>query len=197
MVKKDLTEKIIQKTVELGVSDVQVISADAIPIEPHLAKLCEEPKCHGYGQSAKCPPHGMKPEQFMEHIRQYRHAIVFKFDVPTEVLLSEERQEVSRLVHETASAVEKLAIASGYAKAKGLAAGSCKRLFCGEYEKCSVLARDGDCRFPELAKPSMSGLGINFFALSRMLGWQINKITKESDPDDVPMGLMAGMVLVG
>ncbi|MDM8550278.1 DUF2284 domain-containing protein [Desulfobacterales bacterium HSG2] len=197
MVKIHGTEKIIQKTFELGVSDVHTISAEAIPIEAHLAKLCEEPKCDGYGQSANCPPYGMKSGQFREYVKQYKHAVVFKFDVPTEVLLSEERREVSRLVHETASAIEKFAINDGYAKAKGLAAGSCKRLFCGEYEKCGVLTRDGDCRFPDLAKPSMSGLGINFFELSRLLGWQISKITKESNPDDVPMGLMAGMVLIG
>ena len=42
----------------------------------------------------------------------------------------------------------------------------------------------------------MSGLGINFFELSQTLGWQIDKITRDSDPDTVPLGMMAGMVLL-
>jgi len=43
----------------------------------------------------------------------------------------------------------------------------------------------------------MSGVGINFFALSNALGWQITKITTDTTPHDTPMGLLAGMVLLG
>jgi len=86
---------------------------------------------------------------------------------------------------------------NGYIKAQGLVGGSCKRLFCHEYDTCSVLTGEGDCRFPAVARPSMSGVGINFFALSKALGWQITKITTDTKPDDTPMGLSAGMVLLG
>jgi hypothetical protein len=30
-----------------------------------------------------------------------------------------------------------------------------------------------------------------------MLGWSFEMITKDTAPDDVPMGMMAGMVLIG
>ena len=138
----------------------------------------------------------MKPAAFRELLRAYPRALVFKFDVPTEVLLGDGRFEVSRVVHETAAALERHALACGYAGARGLAAGSCKRIFCAEEVDCRVLSEDGNCRHPEAARPSISGLGVNFFELSRTVDWPIHKITSESNPDEVPMGLMAGIVLL-
>ncbi len=128
---------------------------------------------------------------------QGRECLRFKFDIPTHVLLSDDRHEVTRMVHETAASIEQFARSEGWGKAQGLAAGSCKKLFCGPYETCHVLAEKGDCRFSDLARPSMSGLGINFFKLSAELGWQMERISHETHPDEVPMGMMAGMVLLG
>jgi len=190
-------DALIQHALTLGVSDAQVISVEEISVEDHLAAMCGETHCDGYGQSANCPPHVMKPDQFREHLKQYQHALVFKFDVPTEILLSDERREITRMLHETAATIEQYALDNGYTKAQGLAGGSCKHLFCNDYDTCSVLTGGGDCRFPQVVRPSMSGLGINFFELTKVLGWQINKITKDSNPNDTPMGLLAGIILIG
>jgi hypothetical protein len=38
---------------------------------------------------------------------------------------------------------------------------------------------------------------VNFLALGKALGWHFEIITKDTKPDDVPMGMMAGMVLIG
>jgi hypothetical protein len=65
------------------------------------------------------------------------------------------------------------------------------------HAKCIVLDNNEDCRFPDQARPSLSGLGVNFLELSKTLGWQFERITKDTNPDDVPMGMMAGMVLIG
>ena len=187
---------LLQHALGLGVSDAVVLPAEVISIEDHLADYCREPRCPGYGQAANCPPHVAKPAVFRQQLKQYEHVLVFKFDVPTEVLLSDDRLEIAQLVHETAASIEKLALETGYRKAEGLAAGSCKQIFCSEYADCLVLSAGGDCRFPDQARPSMSGLGINVFELARAAGWPMNKITSESSPDEVPMGLMAGMVLL-
>jgi predicted metal-binding protein len=129
-------------------------------------------------------------------MEQYEQALVFKFDVATKVLLSDDRLETARLLHETAASIERLALESGYRKAEGLAGGSCKQIFCSEYAGCRVLSAGGDCRFSCQARPSMSGLGVDVFELAVAAGWPMNKITSESNPDEVPMGLMAGMVLL-
>lgn len=181
---------------ELGVGDARLIAAADIQVEDRLARICKDPGCPGYGQGANCPPHVMKPEAFRQLLRRCPRALVFKFDVPTEVLLGDGRFEVARLVHETAAALERRALTCGWSEARGLAAGSCKRIFCAEHNTCRVIADNEPCRHPDLARPSISGLGINFFELSRSVGWPIEKITRESRPDQVPMGLMAGIVLL-
>ncbi|MEW6615710.1 MAG: DUF2284 domain-containing protein [Thermodesulfobacteriota bacterium] len=197
MEKRHPVDKLIQHAINLGVSDAKIVSVEAISVEDHLAKMCEEPRCDGYGQTINCPPHVMKPDRFREYIGQYKLALVFKLDVPTEILLTDDRLDVARIIHETAATIEQFAINDGHTNSKGLAAGSCKRIFCSGYDECCALNEGVYCRFPDLARPSLSGLGVNFFKLSKVLGWQISKITKDSNPDDVPMGMMAGMVLIG
>ncbi len=187
---------LIHHALSLGASDARLIASTHIQVEEKLARICQDPGCPGYGQGANCPPHVMKPAAFRELLPQYPQALVFKFDVPTEVLLGDGRFEVARIVHEPAADLERRAIANGYADARGLAAGSCKRIFCAEEKNCRVLAQKGDCRHSDAARPSISGLGVNFFELSRTVGWPINKIDRNSDPDEVPMGLMAGIVLL-
>lgn len=191
------TDKILQFAFGLGVSDARLIAVNVIHVEERLAKMCEEPRCKQYGQSANCPPHVMKPVRFRETLPRYECALAFKFDVPTAVLLSDDRYDVSRLLHETAAAIEGYAKEHGFPNSRGLAGGSCKPLFCHEHPQCEVISGGGVCRHPDLARPSMSGLGINFSELSKTLGWQIDRITQETDSSKVPMGLMAGMVLMG
>ena len=185
-----------QAAFQMGVSDARLIDAVNIKVDDDLAKICEDPGCPGFGQGANCPPHVMKPAAFRQLLKQFPWALVFKFDVPTEVLLGDGRFEVARLVHETAAGLEAHALSCGYTAAIGLAAGSCKRIFCAAEKNCRLIADDGPCRHADLARPSISGLGINFFELARTVGWSIEKITRESDPDQVPMGLMAGIVLL-
>lgn len=187
---------LIQHARALGVGDARLIPSVRIQVEENLARICKDPGCPGYGQGANCPPHVMPPASFRELLHEYPEALVFKFDVPTETLLGDGRFEVARIVHETAATLERQAPACGYTAARGFAAGSCKRIFCAEEKDCRVLAENGDCRHPEAARPSISGLGVNFFELARTVGWQIHKITSESDPAEVPMGLMAGIVLL-
>ncbi len=187
---------LIQYAFTRGVGDARLIASSLIRVEAELARICKEPGCPGYGQGANCPPHVMPPEAFRKLLNKYPEALVFKFDVPTETLLGDERFDVARIVHETAADLERRALTSGYAAARGLAAGSCKRIFCRAENDCRVLAANRGCRHPDAARPSISGLGVNFLELSRTVGWPMQKITRASDPREVPMGLMAGIVLL-
>ncbi|MDY6973658.1 MAG: DUF2284 domain-containing protein [Thermodesulfobacteriota bacterium] len=194
------TNELIDYALKLGASDAKIISVKKISIEDDLPKMCEKPGCDGYGQSVNCPPHVMKPDRFRQYIGEYKLTLVFKFDISAEKLISDnpaDQHEPARIIHETAASIEQFSIDNGYSNSQGLAAGPCKLLFCSEYDKCSVLTEYGKCRFPDLARPSMSGLGINFFELAKIMNWQISRITKDSDPEDAPTALMAGMVLIG
>ncbi len=187
---------LIAYALKLGVGDARLIAATRIRVEEALAAICRDPGCPGYGQSANCPPHVMKPAAFRKLLQTFPEALVFKYDVPTEVLLGDDRFEVAGLVHETAAALERQALVCGYAAACGFAASSCRRIFCAAENDCRVLAGNGTCRHPDAARPSISGLGVNFFELARAVGWPIKRITRESDPGEIPMGLMAGIVLL-
>ena len=39
--------------------------------------------------------------------------------------------------------------------------------------------------------------GKALFELAKIMNWKIRRITKDTNPNDVPTGLMAGMVLIG
>jgi predicted metal-binding protein len=195
-VSQSFSNTLIRYAFTRGVGDARLIASEHIRVEEQLARICKVPGCPGYGQGANCPPHVMKPGAFRKLLKQYPEALVFKFDVPTEALLGDERFDVARIVHETAADLEHRALECGYAASRGLAASSCRRIFCREEKDCRVLAANEGCRHPNAARPSISGLGINFFALSRTVGWPIQKITSASSPQEVPMGLLAGIVLL-
>lgn len=190
-------ETIIKRGIELGASSVTIINADTLVIEDRFVELCGPGQCPGYGLSINCPPHEMKPAAFRELVKNYKHCLVFKVDVPMETILSDDYLYVTRLIHELAAGIESSAKSYGFLRAKGFATGSCKKLFCDEYQLCSVLEHiDGKCRFPDLAKPSLSGLGVNFNKLGLKLHWQNADFEKNPKGEHGSMGLMAGIVLL-
>lgn len=192
----DPGERLLAHAFQMGVTDAQLIPADAVTVEARFAQMCREPACPAYGRSINCPPHVMKPERFRRLLQGFSQALVFKFDTATEILQSDARHAVARRVHETAAELEAQATACGYRRARGLAASSCKRIFCDDYESCLALTEGGQCRHPDQAKPSLSGLGVDFTALALILGWPIQPITQDTSTAEVPMGFMAGMVLL-
>ncbi|MRR20366.1 DUF2284 domain-containing protein [bacterium] len=193
----DSLEELIERAFELGVSDARIIPAHSLVVEDRFAEMCSSLPCPGYGLSPSCPPHAMKPAEFRALLTHFEHALVFKIDVPTEILLSDGRLDAAKRIHEISADIERLARGKGYVNSRGFAAGSCKMIFCSEQAKCLVLDENAACRFPDQARPSLSGLGVNFLELSKTLGWQFEIITKDTMPDDVPMGIMVGLVLIG
>jgi len=179
-----------------GVTDAQLIPAAAVTVEARLAQMCREPACPAYGRSINCPPYVMRPEHFRKLLQSFGQALVFKFDTATEILQSAARHAVARRVHETAAALEMQAVVCGYRRARGLAASSCKRIFCDEYEHCLALTEGGRCRHPDRAKPSLSGLGVDFTALTLIRGWPLSPITRATIPAEIPLRFKAGMVLL-
>jgi predicted metal-binding protein len=187
--------KLQKKALELGASDAKIIPVDGIPVEDEVVEMCQAHLCTGYGKSANCPPHAMRPDKARKWFEKYETALVFKIDVFPQVLLSEDRFETFKSVYMIASKLEASARDEGFPRAKGLAAGSCKPVFC-KGRACDALMDGGECRYPSLARPSMEAVGINVFTISREVGWDIHKILKDSDPDAVPKGMLAGLILL-
>ncbi len=189
-------EALIDSALALGADDAVIVSVAVIRAEDHFPEFCKPPGCNNYGLSANCPPHVMKPAGFRQRLNEYDRALVFRIDTPMEILLADERTDVTRLLQETTAALERMAADAGYGKPWGIACGCCKRLFCPEHETCSVL--DGDkCRNPDKARVSMSGLGVNFNILGRSLGWNSREVPSGDAAGDEPMGMLVGIILLG
>jgi predicted metal-binding protein len=189
-------EELLELACRLGARDAAVIAVGDIPVEDNLAELCKTPGCENYGQGAGCPPHVSGPSGFRDLVKQYRQAIVFMLEVPSEALFSNEREGLFRLLHEIASSIERAAVSMGYGRSKAFAGGSCKQLFCQHHAQCRVLSGKGECRNPDLARPSMSGFGINVSKLMQAAGWTMSRAVK-TEKDAVAMGTLCGLVLIG
>ena len=183
---------------QLGADDAAMVPAGEISAEDELARLCLDPPCENYGTSAGCPPHVAGPSWFRELMKGYEWALVFRIEVPSQILLSDERREVFRRLHEIAAHVEQAAARMGYRQSKGFAGGSCKQIFCRDREACRVLSEAGACRNPGQARPSMSGFGINVSKLMRTAGWSMNRALGKPDKETTTgTGTVCGLVLVG
>jgi len=187
--------ELLQHVIWLGADDAKIIPTDSIIIKEEYVAYCET--CEGFGKTGFCPPHTVKPEIFREKLQKYSHALVFKINVPTEALLTYKRHRYSRKIHQLSADMESFARSGRFADAMGLAAGSCKSLFCAEHETCSILDDPADvCRHPDSARPSMSAFGIDVFRLAESAVWEMKIITRATRTEDVPTGMLIGMVLL-
>ena len=189
--------ELIQLAYRLGASHAKIICAADISVEDDLANLCREPQCENYGLSASCPPHVSGPSGFRASLTNFKQAMVFKIDIPSEILFSSERQDLFRLLHEIAAGIEHSAVQMGYHHSKAYAGGSCKRLFCQDHPKCQVLSEGGECRNPDHARQSMSGFGVNVSKLMQVAGWTMHRSTPGTAPDKTSMGTVCGLILIG
>jgi predicted metal-binding protein len=156
---------------EYGVSSAVILDAQDIVVEDQLAERCREPRCENYGLSKNCPPHVEGPAGFRSFVKNYRNALLFRIEVPADILYSSGQLEVFQMLHETASGLERAAQSLGFETARGFAGSSCKQVLCGSHHHCAALVENGNCRNPDKARPSMSGYGINVSKLLESAGW--------------------------
>ncbi|MDY6932695.1 MAG: DUF2284 domain-containing protein [Spirochaetota bacterium] len=182
---------------QMGASSVSVITTDEISIEDKLAANCKDPGCMNYGQSASCPPYVAGPDGFRKLIQKLKYGLFFKIDVPLEVLYSNQNYDIFRLLHTIASHLEHSAFEKGFVNSAAFAGGSCKQLFCYDKPDCNKIRRDGNCRHPSIARPSMSGFGINVSKLMKRVGWEMSFKIQKSEYEEVSMANVCGLVLIG
>ena len=193
-----LLEKLIRSAISKGASGARLISSETISARDELAAYCLEPfRCENYGLASSCPPHVSGPAGFRELQKDHPNAIALKIDVPTAVLLSHERKDIYRVLHEVVAGVEHEAVEMGYIASKAFAGGSCKTIFCYEYEQCNQLFGTGDCLYPQSARPSMSGFGIDVAALMTTCGWSADFVTHGVGENANEMSWIAGLILIG
>jgi predicted metal-binding protein len=181
----------------LGASDARSIFSSEIRIEEHLASLCNKaPQCENFGLSPSCPPHVQGPSAFRKWQRKSTFSIVVRIDLPTEIMFSSERRGVMQLLHEIVANVEQEAIEMGFNETRAFAGGSCKNLFCEDQKNCRVITEQGGCRNPDLARPSMSGFGINVTKLVQSAGWPLKMASQKASSGKESLSWVAGLILI-
>ena len=197
MISNQHLEHLAQEAKRIGATSSAIISSKEIQVKDNLAALCnEEYTCPNYGLAASCPPYVEGPSEFRKWQEQSKYSMVVKIELPTTVMFSGERKGVMQLLHQSVAAVEHKAIEMGFKNSKGFAGGSCKELFCEDEEKCSVLAENKPCRHGELARPSMSGFGIDVTLLMESSGWSAQKAEKSDLSDKNATSWVAGLILL-
>jgi predicted metal-binding protein len=185
---------IVEKALELGAAAALLIDPADIVVNPEFVEMCRPPQCNAFGIGGNCPPHVMSPEEFKGLLAGYDHAVVFKVEAPMAMLLEEEhRFEVIKVLQETTARLERFATEQGFANARGFAGGSCRRAFCRDEDYCEVIEGSGSCRNPDRARPSLSGVGVNFQLLNRKLDWEDPSVWLDGEP----LGVMTGVVFLG
>lgn len=189
--------QIIQSALDLGASDAAVIRSADIRVEEDLANLCDgEPRCENYGLSPSCPPHVAGPSGFRNLQKQSRHTLVVRLDVPSSALFSDQRREIMQLLHDIVAGVEQAVLKAGFKNAVSFAGGSCKKIFCADLPNCRKLSERAQCRFPERARPSMSGFGINVAELIQTAGWDLKTDHQEEATNPASMSWVAGIIVI-
>lgn len=189
-------QSLVQTALDMGATQALIIPAESVVVDSGLADMCHNPKCINYGLSKSCPPHVAGPQAFKEQLREFTYAIVFKIDIPSEILYSTQNLELFQLLHEIAARVDRAAIDMGFPAARGYAGNSCKKVFCHDFLECRALHEDGQCRNPDRARASMSGYGVNVNKLYQAAGWQIKNHAQENEEGSTKTSSICGLVLI-
>lgn len=188
---------LIRLALDSGADEACLVPAHNLVIQDDLVQFCGPNKpCPSYGLSPGCPPHAMSPAAFRLLISRCNWVLLFKLNAAMEILLGPQRQNIARQVHHICAVVENTASKTLGLSAHGFAAGSCKELFCSNASTCTVLTHGLPCPHMQIARPSLSAVGVDFQALAALAGWPY-ALNGVFDPESGQMqGLMAGFVLM-
>ncbi|NQS91164.1 MAG: DUF2284 domain-containing protein [Chloroflexi bacterium] len=190
-------DHLLQLAHSLGASDTRMVSSHQIVVKEELAQMCLEPKCENYGLSYSCPPYVEGPAGFRKLIQTHPNTIVLRLVVPSSMLLSWERVDLGRILHEIVARVEKEARKIGYANSAAFAGGSCKELFCQDHLSCQQISTNDPCRHPDLSRSSLSGYGVDVFQLMKTCGWATNLNENHPQPVERQLSWIAGLIMIG
>lgn len=194
---REILDVLIEEAIRNGATAATHIPASHIRVENSLASLCNgEFKCPNFGLSAGCPPHVEGPAEFKLWRDQSEDAVTVKIEMGTQELFSEKQKDFMRLLHLIVATVEQKAIELGFSSSKGFAGGSCKELFCYDQDQCPVISDNTPCLHPNMARPSISGFGVDAVQLMKSSGWPCTIGDQSDASNDSATSWIVGLVLI-
>jgi len=182
----------------LGASKAAIMDPRKIVVDERVVYKCMW-GCPHYNSSLMCPPRTPKTDDTRKLINQYRYALLVRKEGRPEEFAGqsaiENRQwvkygeELRRMMLN----LESSAFYRGFYLALALVAGCCR--ICSQDGACKGLGQ-GICLHPFESRPSMESLGIDVIATADYLGWKIQIVGRETEPERIGEVGYVGLLLV-
>jgi len=143
------------KAVRAGFTKAVLLPVEKIVIGDWVRKKCRF-GCAVYGKNLQCPPYGMKSKETLDLLKAYKCSLLLEGSPP------------GKEFHNRLLLMEKKAFLAGYHKALVFGAGHCP--------VCSKCPGDDICRYPEKARPSMEGSGIDVYSTAKNAGISLKPV---------------------
>jgi len=163
---------------EAGASGARMLAAAHVTLHEWALLKCRY-GCPDYGRRLSCPPASPSLEELRAALTGYGDALL----VWVEVTGEQEEPAARRRLHEALLALERDAFLQGSRKALAFGVGPC--LWCGD-EPCPD---DGTCRHRDKLRPSLSGCGVDVFALAETVGLELT-VARDGDAAVRLVGLL-------
>jgi len=169
-------EDYCRKAKEDGCANVLVTHPKLIVTAPWVRLKCMY-GCESYGKYHCCPPYTPSPEQTRQILDSYNRVILFHLQ------WTKDKQRGSEILKYMNNVIflEGELFKNGFYKAFTMLAGPCT--LCGHGD-CAVLS-DKPCRFPEKARPSMEGCGIDVFETVHNHGLPLNTLHNKEETRNI------------
>lgn len=161
------------RAVENGITHAKQIHPSSVVTAPWVRLKCQF-GCTEFDRTYCCPPHTSTAEQTRAILDAYRRAILFHLEVS---YAPERRKRTKRLMSMLAD-LEGEMFKDGYYKAFLLKAGPCR--LCEECAKLKNMA----CVFPDKARPSMEGVGIDVYQTARNNGFFVKTLRDQTETEN-------------
>lgn len=158
-------ESLEKSALDLGAYRATVIPTDQIVTDRVFRDMCAANYCGMYGKCHMCPPDVGEIDELMAELKSYSFALVYQTVTSLEDSFDfEGMSEAKKNTVKIALALRELFSKSDISRVLHLGAGGC-----GVCEVCSKRIGE-DCRFPELALPSLEAYGVNVSELAKSAG---------------------------
>lgn len=147
-------DKYCQTAIDRGASHALVTHPSRIVTAPWVRLKCQF-GCSFYSKTYCCPPHTPTPKETRQLLDSYNRAILLHLQWTKD---QQSGREIARY-YENVVSMETELFLDGFYRAFSMIGGPCT--LC-RHTGCNVL-RNEPCHFPEKARPSMEGMGIDVF----------------------------------
>jgi len=166
-------EKYCAMGVEVGATHAKQVHPSSVVTAPWVRLKCQY-GCPGYGHGHCCPPYTSTPEQTRAVLDSYHRAILFHIEVPH----MPHKEKHYKKYFDKLVDLEGEIFKDGFYKAFLYLAGPCRMC-----RPCAI-DEQKSCNFPNRARPSMEGSGIDVYQTARKNGLFIQTLKEKTETNN-------------